>query len=104
MSKRSQRWALVLVCLVAAQVGASLLLSARSFVLVALSDLVQCALLLCAFFSCILNIPRTTGRSRLFWLLMSLGMGSWLTYQILWTFIEVVQRREVPSLYAGDAV
>jgi signal transduction histidine kinase len=104
MSKRSQWWALVLVCLVAAQMGASLLLPARSFALVALSDLVQCALLLCASFSCILNIPRTTGRSRLFWLLMSLGMVSWLTYQMLWTFIEVVQRREVPNLYAGDAV
>jgi len=104
MSKRSQRWALVLVCLVVAQVGASLLLPRRSFALASLSDLLQCALLLCAAVSCVLNIPKTTHRSRLFWFLMSLGMVSWLTYQALWTYIEVVQRREVPSLFAGDVI
>jgi signal transduction histidine kinase len=104
MSKRSQRWALVLVCLVVAQVGASLVLPRRSFALASLSDLLQCALLLCAAVSCVLNIPKTTRRSRLFWFLMSLGMISWLSYQTLWTYIEVVQRREVPSLFAGDVI
>jgi signal transduction histidine kinase len=104
MSKRAQRWALVLACLVVAQIGASLLLPRRSVALTALSDLLQCALLLCAVFSCALNVSRTTRRSRLFWLLMSLGLGSWLIYQLLWTYIEVVEGREVPSLFAGDAI
>ena len=104
MSKRSQRWALVLVCLVVAQVGASLVLPRRSFALASLSDLLQCALLLCAAISCVLNIPKTTRRSRLFWFLMSFGMVSWLSYQALWTYIEVVQRRDVPSLFSGDAI
>jgi signal transduction histidine kinase len=104
MSKRSQRWALVLGCLVVAQITASLWLPRRSFALAALSDLLQCALLLCAVFSCALNISRTTRRSRLFWILMSLGLASWLIYQLLWTYIEVVEGREVPSLFVGDAI
>ena len=103
MSKRSQRWALVLVCLVVAQISASLFMP-RSFGLSALSDLLQCALLLCAAFSCALNVPKTAGRFRLFWSLMSLGLVSWLAYQVLWTYIEVVQKREVPNLFAGDAI
>lgn len=103
MSKRSQRWALVLVCLVVAQISASLFMP-RSFGLSAVSDLLQCALLLCAAFSCVLNVPKTAGRFRLFWSLMSLGLVSWLAYQVLWTYIEVVQKREVPNLFAGDAI
>jgi signal transduction histidine kinase len=103
MSTRSQRWGLVLVCLVVGQISASLILP-RGFRLAALSDFLQCGLLLCAAFSCVLNIPKTTRRFRLFWSLMSLGLVSWLTYQMLWTFIEVVQKREVPSLFAGDAI
>lgn len=103
MSKRSQCWALVLVCLVVAQIGTSLTLR-RSFALVSLSDILQCAALLCAAVSCLLNISKTSLRSRLFWIFMSLGTVSWLTYQGLWTFIEVVQRREVPNMFAGDAI
>lgn len=103
MSKRSQRWALVLVCLVIVQIGVSLTLR-RSFLLVSLSDILQCAALSCAALSCVLNISKTNLRSRLFWIFMSLGTLSWLSYQVLWTFIEVVQRQEVPGMFAGDAI
>src|SRR5215472_15227539 len=103
MSKRSQRWALVLVFLVAAQIGASLVLR-RSYALVSFSDVLQCAALFCAALACVLNISKTSLRSRLFWIFMSLGVGSWLSYQALWTYIELVQKREVPSLFAGDAI
>src|SRR5947209_13101810 len=102
MSKRTQYWALVLVCLILGQLVASFIASPRSFALAASSDLLQCGLLLCAATACAWNIPRSTGRSRLFWLLMSMGVGSWLIYQVLWTYMEVVQRREVASLFAGD--
>jgi signal transduction histidine kinase len=103
MSKRSQRWALVLIFLVVAQIGASLILR-RSYALVSFSDVLQCAALFCAALACVLNIGKTSLRSRLFWIFMSLGVGSWLSYQALWTYIEVVQKREVPSLFAGDAI
>ena len=104
MSKRTQYWALVLLCLILGQLIASFIASPRSFALATSSDLLQCGLLLCAATACAWNIPRSTGRSRLFWLLMSMGVGSWLIYQVLWTYIEVVQRREVPSLFAGDVI
>ena len=104
MSKRSTVWMAVLVCLVLAQIAGSLLLAQHKYALAAVSDLVQCALLLAAAISCFPNFIRTTKRVRLFWLLMSLGLITWLTYQALWTYIEVVQKSQVPSLFAGDAV
>src|SRR5438477_4693910 len=104
MSKRTQYWALVLLCLILGQLIASFIASPRSFALATSSDLLQCGLLLCAATACAWNISRSTSRSRLFWLLMSMGLGSWLIYQVLWTYIEVVQRREVPSLFAGDVI
>ena len=104
MSTRSKVWTWVLVCLVAAQIAASLVLRKPSFALAALSDAVQCALLACAAVSCLPHIFRSTRRVRLFWILMALGLTGWLSYQTMWTFIEVVQHRDVPSLFAGDAV
>jgi signal transduction histidine kinase len=104
MSKRSKIWASVLLCLVLVQTVASVCLRTPGFVLAALSDVVQCALLFCAALSCLPHIFKTTRRVRLFWFLMGLGLTSWLVYQSLWTYIEVVQRKEVPNLFAGDAI
>jgi signal transduction histidine kinase len=91
------------VCLVVLQAAASLFFP-RSFGLVALSDIVQCILLSCTALSCVPSIFRNSGRTRLFWTLMCLGFTSWLTYQFLWTYIEVVQRADVPSLFTGDII
>jgi signal transduction histidine kinase len=104
MSRRSQFWAFGVAGLVLAQILASILLPRRGFALSATSDIVQCGLLLCVTFSCLPVLIQSTGRIRLFWALMALGLSSWLCYQILWTYIEVVQKREVPSLFAGDAI
>jgi signal transduction histidine kinase len=104
MSTRSKVWTWVLVCLVAAEIAASLVLRKPSFALAAFSDAIQCALLCCAAVSCLPHIFRNTRRVRLFWFLMALGLTGWLVYQSLWTFIEVVQHRDVPSLFAGDAI
>ena len=104
MSKQSQRWAFGLACLIAAQIAASVIFRAHRFALASVSDLVQCTALFCATYSSFLNISRTSQRARLFWVLMSLGTFSWFSYQLLWTYIEVVQRSEVPNMFAGDAV
>lgn len=104
MSTRSKVWAWVLVCLVVAQIVASLSLRRPSFLLAAFSDSIQCALLFCAALSCVPHILKTTRRVKLFWLLMGLGLTAWLGYQSLWTYIEVVQHRDVPDLFAGDAI
>lgn len=94
----------MLVCLVTTQIGASVALHGHKYALAAISDLVQCAALFCAAYSCCMNIFRTAQRARLFWALMSLGMVTWLSYQVIWTYIEVVQKSEVPNMFAGDAV
>ncbi|HZP17525.1 MAG TPA: histidine kinase dimerization/phospho-acceptor domain-containing protein, partial [Terriglobales bacterium] len=104
MSDRIKVWVAVLVCLVLVQAAVSLFLPGRSFALTACSDIVQCLTLLAASLSCVPNLMRTRGRSRLFWALMGLGFASWLTYQVLWSYIEVVQRQEVPDLFTGDVV
>jgi signal transduction histidine kinase len=104
MSARSKVWAWVLVCLVVAQIAVSLSLRKPGFMLAAFSDGIQCALLFCAALSCLPHIFRTTRRVRLFWFLMGFGLTSWLIYQSLWTYIEVVQRRDVPDLFAGDVI
>jgi len=103
MSRRAKFWGVGLVCLVVLQAAASLFFP-RSFGLVALSDTVQCILLCCAVLACVPSIFRNTGRARLFWTLMCLGFTAWLTYQLLWTYIEVVQRADVPSLFTGDII
>jgi signal transduction histidine kinase len=104
MSRRSRIWAFAVAGLVLAQALASVLLPKRGFALSASSDIVQCGLLLCVTLSCLPGLVRSTGRIRLFWALMMLGLSSWLFYEILWTYIEVVQKREVPSLFAGDVI
>src|SRR5437762_5747526 len=104
MSTRSKVWAWVLVCLVVAQIAASLSLRKPGFRLAAFSDGIQCALLFCAALSCLPHVFQTTRRVRLFWVLMGLGLTSWLGYQSLWTYIEVVLHRDVPDLFAGDAI
>src|SRR5437899_961903 len=103
MSERSKAWGVGLVCLVVIQMAASLL-SPRTFGLVVVSDIIQFVLLLSAALSCLPNILKNRRRTRLFWLLMGLGLTSWWTYQLLWTYIEVVQRREVLNLFTGDVI
>jgi signal transduction histidine kinase len=103
MSSRVKIWGVGLACLVLVQTAA-FLLSGRSFGLVALSDTLQSLLLLSAFLSCIPSIFRHRGRTRLFWTFMAVGLASWLSYQLVWTYVEVIQRKEVPDLFSWDAL
>ncbi len=96
-------WLVTVAGMSAALVLAALVLP-QSFRLTALSDIIQCLLLLsgtAAFFPLML---RSHGRIRLFWLLISLGSGFWLAYQLFWTYYEVILRRDVPDLCSWDAV
>lgn len=107
MSDRFKSWAVVLVCLVGVQAVvsvASFFLHWRGFALAAFSDVMQCAMLLLAASACLLNVLKTNRRARLFWSLMGTGLASWWAYRLLWTYIEVVQRREVPDPFTGDAI
>jgi signal transduction histidine kinase len=87
-----------------ATLAAGALVLPHSFSLTALSDLVQAFLLASGTAAFIPLALRSRGRRRLFWSLMALGVGFWLSYQLLWTYYEVVMRREVPDIFTGDVV
>jgi signal transduction histidine kinase len=107
MADRFKNWAVVLVCLLGVQTVVSLasfFLHWQGFALAAFSDFMQCALLLFASLACVLNVLKTNHRARVFWSLMGLGLVSWLAYRIIWTYIEVVQRRDLPDPFTADAI
>ena len=103
MSERSKLWILAVGGLVFAQAYGSVLIK-PGFALTVFSDVTQCILLLSATAALLPNISQNQGRTRLFWALMTLGILFWLFYQFLWSYIEVVQRKEVPELFVGDIV
>jgi signal transduction histidine kinase len=103
LSERSKLWILAAGCLVFAQVCASVLI-APGAALTIFSDVTQCILLLSGTAALLPNIARNQGRSRLFWGLMTLGIVFWLSYQLMWSYIEVVLRQEVPEPFVGDIV
>jgi signal transduction histidine kinase len=103
MSERSKLWIWAAVGLVLAQAVASAFLR-HNFTLLVLSDFTQCILLLSGTLSFLPNAIATRGRIRLFWVLMTLGLSFWLSYQLMWTYIEVFQRQDVPEVFAGDIV
>ncbi len=103
MSKRSHLWLAGVAGLLAAFVLAALVLP-RSFRLTAFSDVVQCVLLFSGAAAFVPLVLRSEGRVRLFWSLITLGISFWLLYQLLWTYFEVVLRRDVPDLFAGDII
>jgi signal transduction histidine kinase len=103
LSTRSKIWFIAVLIALAVQLLAALTLH-QSFRLTALSDLMQCFLLASGTAVFIPLILRSTGRVRWFWGLIAAGVAFWLSYQLLWTNYEVVLRRDVPDLYAGDVI
>ncbi len=103
MSKRFHLWLAAVAGLLAAFFLAALS-SPRSFQLTAFSDIVQCLLLVSGAAAFLPLVLRSSGRIRLFWSLITLGISFWLTYQLLWTYYEVILRRDVPDLFAGDII
>src|SRR3984885_15816629 len=79
--------AAVAACLLTLVFGALILW--QSFRLTALSDIIQCLLLLSGTISLIPQALRSHGRLRLFWALLATGIGFWCLYQLFWTYFEV---------------
>jgi hypothetical protein len=76
----------------------------QCFGLTVFGDAVQCLLLLACYASTLPNQMRGDAPTRRFWTLMSAGFGLWLLMQALWTFYEVVLRKDIPDLFWGDAI
>jgi len=75
----------------------------HTYRLTALGDVTQCFLLLFALFVMLANASTATEpRSKLFWALLGLGCGMWLSFQILWTYFEVFLRADAPNPFVGD--
>ena len=94
--------ATALACL--AVLVAAALLWRQSFRLTALSDIIQCLLLMSGSLAFLMRAGSAKGRMRLFWSLMTIGLALWLTYQFLWTYIELYQHAEVPDIFSGDII
>jgi signal transduction histidine kinase len=103
LSNRAKVWLAAVAGLLAALVFAALVLP-RSFRLTASSDVVQCFLLASGAAAFVPLALRSQGRQRLFWSLITLGISLELTYQFLWTYYEVILRRDVPDLFPGDVI
>ncbi|MFZ0770765.1 MAG: histidine kinase dimerization/phospho-acceptor domain-containing protein [Candidatus Sulfotelmatobacter sp.] len=103
MRAYSKLWTGVVAACMASLVLAALILP-RSFALTALSDWIQCILLLSGALALIPNALRSRGRLRVFWALLATGVAFWFSYQAMWTYFEVWLRTDVPDLCAGDII
>ncbi len=103
MPARTKLWTSIALASLGTLVVAALVLP-QSFRLTAFSDIIQCLLLLSGALSFLPHVFRSRGRLRLFWALMMAGIAMWFFYQLMWTYIEVWQRQEVPTLFVGDIV
>jgi len=92
---------------VCAAVCAHILLSflvPRGFALTAIGDILQNITLLCATVAVLSNVRTANSKARLFWILLSLGLGMWLVSQLMWTYVEVYLRHEAPNPFVGDVI
>ncbi len=67
-------------------------------------DVTQCVIPLFAIGALLSNTASPDWRKNSFWTLLALGCFLWMVGQSLWTYIEVVQNRPVPSPFAGDII
>ena len=72
--------------------------------LTAFGDTFQCAAALFACIGLLMNATLPERRTRLFWLLLALGCFTWLAGQSLWTYFEVVLRKNTPDPFVGDVI
>jgi len=103
LNRRSKLWIGFVLSGLGASMLAALILP-RSFQLTALTDSIQALLLLSGTASFLPLALHSRGRQRVFWSLMVIGLSLWLLYQFFWVWYEVILRRDVPDLFAGDIV
>jgi signal transduction histidine kinase len=72
--------------------------------LTAFGDVAQCLVALFACVGLFANSLVAEKRTRLFWILLGFGCAAWLAGQSLWTYFEVVLRKDVPNPFVGDVI
>ncbi len=101
--QHTRKWTAIVCAVVCAHVLLSLL-APRGFALTAFGDILQNVLLLSATVAFLSNVRTAAPKARLFWALMGLGLGMWLTSQVMWTYFEVYLRHEAPNPFVGDVI
>lgn len=98
-----RKWTVAVCTLLCAHVLISIL-APRGFALAAFGDLLQNVILAGATLVALVNIRKTSGKARVFWMLITLGLGMWLIAGAMWTYVEVFQRHETPNPFFGDVI
>ena len=98
-----RKWAIWIGALVCVHVVLSVVVP-RGFALTASGDILQNTVLLIATVAFLANVRTVSRKSRLFWILASLGLSMWLVSQLMWTYIEVYLRHEAPNPFVGDVI
>jgi len=101
--RNGRRWTIAIGVLVCALTAVSLFVP-RSFALTAFGDLLQNLILLCGTIAFVNKFKTAPPQRRLFWALMSVGLGTWLASQVMWTYFEVFLRQEAPNPFIGDVI
>jgi diguanylate cyclase (GGDEF)-like protein len=101
LSKSQKAWLAMAAVVVCLALVASMALRPSSF-LTAAGDLTQCVLLSSLLVAVVANMRVGDRLARFFWFFMSIGIGVWLSSQLLWTYFEVILRKEVPNPFIGD--
>lgn len=89
--------------LIAAQAIASLTFP-RGYALTFVSDWLCALMLACVIAAFAVNIRAATGRVRVFWLLQTISWALLLVNHSIWMVFDLVLKRDVPDLFAGDAL
>jgi signal transduction histidine kinase len=98
------RWALVgWVVIVGGYAIASRIL-APGAQLTEFGDAMQCVAALFAIAGLLCCTGRPRWRENAFWMLLALGCALWLAAQLIWTYIEAVQHREIANFFPGDII
>jgi diguanylate cyclase (GGDEF)-like protein len=98
-----RKWPIGIGALVCVHVMLSIFVP-RSFGLTAFGDILQNVVLFAATLAFLGNIRSSSPKSRLFWVLMGLGLTMWLVSQVMWTYVEVCLRHEAPNPFFGDVI
>jgi signal transduction histidine kinase len=99
----NKRW-VVLAALVFAVHAAVSFFAPSGFALTYFADVVQTGLLFVIAALAFRNAVRSRGQVRAFWVLMTIGFGTWSVAQVMWAYFELVLKQPVPEPFMGDIV
>ncbi len=103
MPSGSKRWIVAAFGLTLAQAVATVSVP-RGFALTTISDILFANLLLLLLMAFARNAMDSSGRLRSVWILQAAGCCFWLADQCSWFVYDVVLRKPLPEMFAGDAV